>query len=123
MFCAGHASTRTIEMVRWLMTAAFVAVACSGSRTMKHEQLELEMRQLRSLDAEAQLLQDVVAAHHSKSRFALEHARYLQRSAREHVRALAHAQPEPGSEAALERVRAAATRLDERFVALVLEMQ
>src|SRR5437899_3808887 len=69
MFCAGHASTRTIEMVRWLMTAVFVAVACSGSHTMKHEQLELEMRQLRSLDAEAQLLQAVVAAHHSKSRY------------------------------------------------------
>ena len=113
----------TADMTRWLVTAALVAVACSGSPIMTHEQLESEMRHLRSLDAEAQLLQDVVAAHHSKSRFTREHARYLQRSAHEHAHSLAQARSAPGDEAELERVRAAATRLEERFVALVIEMQ
>jgi len=113
----------TGHMTRWLVTAAIVAVACSGSPIMTHEQLESEMRHLRSLDAEAQLLQDVVAAHHSKSRFTREHARYLQRSAHEHAHSLAQARSAPGDEAELERVRAAATRLEERFVALVIEMQ
>jgi len=55
----------TGHMTRWLVTAAIVAVACSGSPIMTHEQLESEMRHLRSLDAEAQLLQDVVAARTS----------------------------------------------------------
>lgn len=89
---------------------------------MKPQDLESEMRQLSSLDAEAQLLQEVVSSRHSQTRFAREHAQYLQRGAHEVTQKLARARPQPGSEAEFERVRAAATRLEQRLVGFVREL-
>ncbi len=107
----------------WPVIAILVALGCFGSHTLKPEDLAREVRQLRSLDAESQLLEEVVAAHHRKSRFAFEHASYLQRTAHAHAQRLARARLEPGAEAELERVRGDATRLEDRLVALILEMQ
>lgn len=107
----------------WLASLLLFALACSGSSMMKPDQLESEMRQLRSLDAEEMLLRNVTAAHHVTRRFARLHAKELVKSAHEHVTKLANAAAQPGSEAALARAREAATKLEERFVALTLELR
>ena len=90
---------------------------------MKPDQLESEMRQLRSLDAEETLLRNVSAAHHVTRRFARLHAQELLESAHEHVTKLAKATAQPGSEVQLARAREAATKLEERFIALTLELR
>lgn len=112
-------------MIRWGMLAGalFLAAACSGSSTLGPEQLQSEMRQLRSLDAEEGLLRQGFAAHRFTRHFAREHARYLHDSAHEHAQKLAQASAKAGDQAELERARAIAGRLEQRFVALMLQLQ
>lgn len=108
---------------RWLVGVLLFALACSGSSTMKPDQLESEMGQLRSLDAEETLLRNVTATHHVTRRFGRLHAQYLVKSAHEHVTKLAKATAQPGSEVALARARDAASKLEARFIALTLELR
>ena len=112
-------------MRRWLVVAALVALGCSGrsSSTTSDDQLESELRQLRSLDAEAGLMEEVMAVRHVTRRFARGHANYLRQAAHELVQKLAQAKSEPGDAAALSRAHANAVRLEERFVALMLRLQ
>ena len=100
-----------------------VGLACSGTPTMDHEQLASAQKQLHSLDAEALLFDQLVARREVTRRFAHAHAFYLHRAAREVSKKLAEARPAPGAEAEFEHVRADATRLEQRFVALVLRFQ
>jgi hypothetical protein len=105
------------------VVAAFIALGCAGSATMSHDELASKERQLHSLDAEEQLAEEVIAARHVPRAVARGHARYLLQSAHEHVQQLAQAKTEPGDEPALVRARANATRLEQRFVALILQVQ
>ena len=59
-------------MRRWLVVAALVALGCSGggSSTLSHDQLESELRQLRSLDAETGLVEEEMAVRHVTRGFA-----------------------------------------------------
>jgi hypothetical protein len=108
---------------RGLGIAALVALACSGPSTMNHDQLESEMRQLRSLDAEVRLVEEIIAARHATHSFARGHARYLQQAAREHVEKLTNVRPGPGDDALLAHAHADALRLEERFGALLQRLQ
>ena len=112
-------------MRRSLVVAALVALGCSGggSSTMSHDQLESELRQLRSLDAETGLMEEVMAVRHVTRRFARGHANYLRQAAHELVQKLAQLKAEPGDEAALARAHADAVRLEERFVAMMLRLR
>jgi len=107
-----------------LLAAAFVfALACAGSSTLNHEQLTSERKRLRSLDAEALLFDQVAARRHASSSFERAHAVYLHRAAHDIVEKLAKARPAPGAEAEFQQVSADATRLEARFVALLLRFQ
>src|SRR5438105_9044440 len=114
-------------MKRWSpgVVAALIALGCSGggSRAMSHGQLESELRQLRSLDAETGLMEEVIAVRHVTRGFARAHASYLRQAAHERVQALAQARAALGDEAALTRAHADAVRLEQRFVALILRLQ
>jgi hypothetical protein len=90
---------------------------------MSHDQLESELRQLRSLDAETGLMEEVMAMRRVTRRFARGHANYLRQAAHELVQELAQAKPEPGDATALARAHADAVRLEERFVALLLRLR
>jgi hypothetical protein len=107
-------------MKRWpaAVTAALIACGCSGRGS-----LESELRQLRSLDAEAALMDEVIYVRSVTHKFARGHARYLQQAAHESVQKLAHARPEPGDSTALARAQANAEHLEQRFVALMLRVQ
>lgn len=107
----------------WLASVLLFALACSGSSVLKPDQLESEMRQLRSLGAEETLLRNVAATHHVTRRFARLHAQFMVQTAHEHVAKLAKATAQPGSEGELARARDAATKLEERFIALTLELR
>lgn len=87
---------------------------------MRHDELESEMRQLRSLDREQSLVERVLADRHLTHSFARGHARYLLTAAHEHVQKLAKVTPESGDESALAEARADAVRLENRFFALLL---
>jgi len=89
---------------------------------MSHEELERELRQLRSLDAEAGLMDEVMYGRVTH-KFARGHARYLQQAAHESVQKLAQARPVPGDSAALTLARTNAEHLEQRFVALMLRVQ
>ena len=90
---------------------------------MSHEELESELRQLRSLDAEAALMDEVVHLRTVTHRFARAHAAYLRQAAQERVHTLTQASPAPGDSTALARAQADAVRLEQRFVALMLRVQ
>ncbi len=109
--------------MKWPVVAALITLGCSGSSSMSHGQLDSELRQLRSLDAESGLVDEVIAIRHLTRTFAREHARYLRQAAHEHKQRLAQARPAPGDEAALARAHADAVRLEERFVALILRLR
>jgi hypothetical protein len=108
-----------------VVAAALVALGCfgGGSTTMSHDELESEMRQLRSLDREQSLVERVLGERHLTRAFTRGHARYLLQTAHEHVQKLAKVTPEPGDESALEQARADAVRLEDRFVALMIMIQ
>jgi len=112
-------------MRRWLVVAALVALGCSGggSSTLSHDQLESELWQLRSLDAETGLVEEEMAVRHVTRGFARGHANYLRQAAHELVHKLAQAKPEAGDEAAWTRAHADAVRLEERFVAMMLRLR
>ena len=106
------------------LAAAFLfALACAGPSTLNHEQLTSERKRLRSLDAEALLFDQVAARRHASSSFERAHAVYLHRAAHDIVEKLAKARPAPGAEAEFQQVSADATRLEARFVALLLRFQ
>ena len=109
-------------MSRWrlLASALIFALACSGTKTMDREQLASERKQLHSLDEEALLFDRVLLLRRTTRTFARDHAVYLHKTSREIVEKLAKARPAPGAEAEFQRVSADATRLEERFVALLL---
>jgi hypothetical protein len=106
-----------------LAVALLLAAACAGSSPLGPEQLQGEMRQLGSLDAEEGLLREGLAAHRFTLRFAQAHARYLHDSAQQHAQKLAQASATAADQAELERARAMAGRLEQRFVALMLQLQ
>jgi hypothetical protein len=110
-------------MKRWLALAALAALGCSGSPVVNHDQLESEIRQLHSLDEEMGLVEEVFVTRHVPRGIARKHAAYLFQTAREHGEKLAKAQPGPGDESALTRARADAVRLEQRSVALMLQMR
>jgi len=103
-----------------LATALVFALGCSRTSTMDHDQLASERKRLHSLDAEALLFDQVAARRHATRTFERAHAVYLHRAAREIVQQLATARPASGAEAEFQQVSADATRLEERFVALLL---
>jgi hypothetical protein len=113
-------------MKRWpaAAVAALIALGCSGrggrSSTISRGQLASERRQLRSLDAEAGLMDELIGIRHVTGTFVRGHARYLRQAAHEHVIKLAQAKPEPGDEAALAQASANAVRLEQRFVGVLL---
>jgi hypothetical protein len=90
---------------------------------MSHETLESELRQLRSLDAEAALMDEVVHLRSVTHKFARGHAAYLRQAAQESVKKLAQATSEPGDSMALARAQADAVHLEQRFVALLLRVR
>ena len=112
-------------MSRWRLLASVLvlALACSQTKTLDHEQLASARTQLHSLDDEALLFDRVMLLHRTTRAFARAHAVYLHRASREIVEKLAQAQPAPGAEAEFQQVRADAIRLEERFVALLLRFQ
>jgi hypothetical protein len=103
-----------------LLSALVFALGCSGTATMDHEQLASERKRLRSLDAEALLFDQVAARRHATTTFERAHAVYLHRGAREVVQKLGKARPAPGAEAEFQQVSGDATRLEQRFIALLL---
>jgi hypothetical protein len=90
---------------------------------MSHEEVEGELRQLRSLDAEAGLMDEVIYVRSVTHKFARGHARYLRQAAHERVQRLAQAKSEPGDSAALTLARTNAEHLEQRFVALMLRVR
>lgn len=109
-------------MSQWRLLAGALcfALACSGTRTMDRDQLASERKQLHSLDDEALLFDRVILLRRTTLTFVRAHAVYLHRQSHEIVERLANARPAPGAEAEFQLVRADATRLEERFVALLL---
>jgi hypothetical protein len=75
-------------MKRWIVAGLLCTLACSPSATNTREQLESEQKALRSLDAEAQLLERLVIAHRVPGRFASAHARYIDEAMQEHLHKL-----------------------------------
>jgi hypothetical protein len=110
-------------MKRWFALVALVALGCSGSSVMSHDQLESEIRQLHSLDEEMGLVGDIAVSGHITHRFARGHAAYLLQTARAQSEKLAKARPARGDEAALARAQADAMRLEVRSVALMLQFR
>jgi hypothetical protein len=105
---------------RWLALALLFVLGCSRSSVMDHEQLASERKQLHSLDAETALLDRIIATKHATPTFVHAHAEYLRRASHELAQQLGKARAAPGAEAELERLRADATRLEERFIARML---
>jgi hypothetical protein len=110
---------------RWggLAGALVFALACSRTPTMDHEQLASERKQLHSLEHESVLFDQVVAQQRVTLTYARIHSVYLHRAARDVAQTLATARPAPGAEAEFQQVSADATRLEQRFVALLLRFQ
>ena len=105
-----------------LVGAMVLALACSNA-TMDHNKLASERKRLHALDAEALLFEQVLLLRHTTATYARGHAAYLHQSAREIVEKLAKARPASGAEAEFQGIQADATRLEERFVALLLRLQ
>jgi hypothetical protein len=106
-----------------LASALLLALACSGTSTMDHAQLASERKRLHSLDTEASLFDQILVRRQAPRMFTRGHAAYLHRAAREIAERLANARPAPGTEAEFQQVHADATRLEARFVALLLRFQ
>ena len=107
-------------MRRGLPLALLVLLGCSRSSVMDQEQLASERKQLHSLDAETALLDRIIATKHATPTFVHAHAEYLRRASHELAQQLGNARAAPGAEAELERLRADAARLEERFIARML---
>ncbi|HWC74506.1 MAG TPA: hypothetical protein VG454_11265 [Gemmatimonadales bacterium] len=93
-------------MKLWLAGALLCVLACSSSSTMKEEQLMSEMTQLRSLEAEVRLFEQLAERGQLTSGFARGHAHYLHETAQEHAKKLAAASPAPGFEEEFRRIQA-----------------
>jgi hypothetical protein len=98
-------------MRRWPALALLLACGCSGPKRIEHDQLENEMRRLRSLASEVALFRELQAQGRISRAFAGGHAAYLRRTAEAEATNLEQARPAPGVESELGRARELARRL------------
>jgi hypothetical protein len=114
-------------MSRWrgggIAGVLVLALGCSGSSTLNQQQLASERRRVHSLDAEAGLFEQVYGTRQATRTYGRGHAAYLLHAARDLVQELSHTRPAAGAEAEFQQVQADATRLEERFVGLLLRIQ
>ena len=79
---------------------------------MQREELDSELRQLKSLAAERELFHEVIAAGHTSRRFVDGHAEFLHKTISEHVKKLSTATAAPGLDSLLARARNLAAQLE-----------
>ena len=79
---------------------------------MQREELDSELRQLKSLAAEQELFHEVIAAGHTSRRFVNSHAEYLHKTISEHAKKLSTATAAPGLDSLLVRARNLAAQLE-----------
>jgi len=79
---------------------------------MQREELDSELRQLKSLAAEQELFHEVIAAGHTSRRFVDGHAEFLHKTIAEHAKKLSTATPAPGLDSLLARARNLAAQLE-----------
>ena len=79
---------------------------------MQREDLDSELRQLKSLAAEQELFHEVIAAGHTNRRFVDGHAEFLHKTISEHAKKLSTATAAPGLDSLLARARNLAAQLE-----------
>ena len=97
---------------RWHWPALLFACACGGSSAMQRDDLDSELRQLKSLAAEQALFHEVIAAGHASRTFVDGHAEYLHETISEHAKKLSTATAAPGLDSLLARARNFAAQLE-----------
>ena|SRR5215471_12491161 len=88
-----------------LVLAAASWASCSHRKTMGREDVQSEMRSLRSFAAETEMFLDFVLRGQATRVYAEEHAAYLTDEIKRSVKELEHAVAAPGVEGTLQKVR------------------
>ena len=108
--CTGMRKRLAARFLALAITAA-LPVGCSGRKSISRDEVQSEIRSLRSFAAEAEMFLDFVLRGQSTRRYAVERALYLEDEIRRSEQDVEQAVAAPGAEDSLQKVRNGLGRL------------